>query len=81
METTVPNDVYYYSSLKFDIYLPIEKTAARMLRFLAPLVLSALALTSNAIAGHPRAHILICCRGSNNGTTFEGNGKWNPRHS
>lgn len=44
------------------------------------LIVAATALTSFAIAGHPCAHVLICCRGSNNGTTFEVNGSMIPNH-
>ncbi len=31
-------------------------------------------------AGEPCCHILICCRGNNQGTTFLVNGDWNPGH-
>ena len=51
-----------------------------MLRSCASLLLLALVLPSNVIAGHPCAHVLICCRGSNNGTTFEVNGSMIPNH-
>lgn len=36
---------------------------------------------SQAFAGHPCAHVLICCRDSGRGVTFEVNGKFNPSHS
>jgi len=36
--------------------------------------LCALALMSTALAGHPCAHVLICCRGGNEGITFLVNG-------
>jgi hypothetical protein len=31
-------------------------------------------------AGEPCCHILICCRGNNDGMTFLVDGKWNPAH-
>lgn len=54
---------------------------ARLLRTCACLLLLASVWPSVAIAGHPCAHILICCRESNNGTAFEVNGKWNLSHN
>ena len=39
-----------------------------------------LALMPTALAGHPCAHVLICCRGSNEGVRFLVNGEWNPNH-
>lgn len=38
------------------------------------------ALMPTAHAGHPCAHILICCRSANAGVTFLVNGEWNPNH-
>ena len=35
---------------------------------------------SNVKAGEPCCHILICCRGNNDGMTFLVDGKWNPAH-
>ncbi|MEY3896405.1 MAG: hypothetical protein RLZZ214_1925, partial [Verrucomicrobiota bacterium] len=58
----------------------LKKPIARMLRSCICLSLFAFALPSTAIAGHPCAHVLICCRGSNNGTTFEVNGSMIPNH-
>lgn len=52
----------------------------RLLRSGLCLMVIASALSPNARAGHPCAHVLICCRGSNNGTTFEINGKMVPNH-
>lgn len=37
-------------------------------------------LCSGVQAGHPCAHVLICCRGSNRGVTFEVNGKFIENH-
>ena len=59
---------------------PPAKSFTRMLRSCARLILLALTLSSTAIAGHPCAHVLICCRGSNNGTTFEVNGRMIANH-
>lgn len=44
------------------------------------LLLLVLAFPLTVLAGHPCAHVLICCRNNNNGTTFEVNGKMMPAH-
>lgn len=56
------------------------KPVLAILRSCFCLILLAFVSPSIAIAGHPCAHILICCRGSNNGTTFEVNGKMVSNH-
>ncbi len=56
------------------------KLLARLIRSCCGLGILALAFPSIASAGHPCAHVLICCRGHNNGTTFEVNGKMIPNH-
>lgn len=66
-------------NMKTDIRF-LTRPIARMLRSGICLSGLAFALPSTAIAGHPCAHVLICCRGSNNGTTFEINGKMIPNH-
>ncbi len=58
----------------------LTRPIARMLRSGIWLSVLAFALPSTAIAGHPCAHVLICCRSNNNGTTFEINGKMIPNH-
>lgn len=44
-------------------------------------LMTCLTLSSAVRAGHPCAHILICCRDSNNGVTFEVNGKFIEDHN
>jgi len=39
-----------------------------------------LVYTPKVKAGEPCCHILICCRGNNDGMTFLVDGKWNPAH-
>lgn len=57
-----------------------QNRLSRLLGACASLYLLPLLFSTNAFAGHPCAHLLICCRGNNNGTTFEVNGKMIPNH-
>ena len=43
-------------------------------------LLGILSLMPAAMAGHPCAHILVCCRNCNDGVTFLVNGEWKSDH-